>query len=297
MRQVSLTCRSLSMSRLACGVLFSTAMILGCSRTDQLPAPSASHANQTDSEGVISQIEKESNITLFKKDITFRDVSGKNVVVIRFASDEKQELDNYLNNLDIKVTPVYSKATSPKIEVSKVLEGSGRKVEMKSQDKLGVISETMSVSLEKNAKGFRMDVLSKEINESTSKNARKADFIPNYNYYYSATHVTPSTWPEILRMYVHYYPNPWPSGTTESGNGCARINYTIDYKWRWYSSWERQIFGGFPEDIYQQSCDANILAPAPSTSVRDFNIDGPRQVGVNVRFYYGGSYSVEYINN
>ncbi len=213
-------------------VMFSLFMI-SCNKQEQdLPfQPQNIKSNNDEGEDFsnIEQIEKETGKVFFKKDVTIKDESGKNEIVIRFAAADRETLEGYLSTNAYSIKPIgkLGNSEAPRPLVKKTSTENTKPVV---SNEISIFTEMISQKLATDIRGLIINV---KKNERELKNAR-----PNYNY--TATHLS-SAWPELLHVTsfnndvqydIRYKDCNWCGWYIPSGGGGI-----IHYPWEGEKLW------------------------------------------------------------
>lgn len=260
------------------GAFFMTAAMMSCNQPKETEvSPTTAKAGEEPT-SVIDQMEKEEGVKFFKRDVTLIDESGKNTVVMRFATLKKDALDAYLASHEYEIVPRHnvSKSISGNFSSNTLLN----KKEYEEYPNLGrerIITEILSQSLENKVINYSIRVKVKSLN-----NARTTS-----TYAYSETHTTPKNWPEELIITVFGLPSC----------GFTDVLYGIDYKNTWASSW--YSLDNKPWDNYKVVAPSDLYSGFPCNhplrnGVRSHNVDGPWRVRFNIQ--HNGNYEFEWIN-
>ncbi|MFN4145191.1 MAG: hypothetical protein ACK4GN_05150 [Runella sp.] len=167
---------------------------------------------QQEPTSVIDLMEKEEGVKFFKKDITLKDVSGKNTVVIRFASHDLLTLENYLSSFDFEITPVFKRVKNELNRTNKILELSNQK----NNSENSVLTEALSKNLDPKAMGYQLNIKLKAHFASELKNGRGLSFNSE------CVHIS-DAWPEEFKISLT--------------NGQNEVQYVVDKRMRWYYAW------------------------------------------------------------
>lgn len=259
------------------GAFFLTAVMFRCNQPKETEVSPTTAKVGEESMSVIEQIEKEEGVKFFKKDVTLTDESGKNKIVMRFATLKEDALNAYLATAHYEIIPRFvaseSKNTNPQITASLPER---RNEEYLSLERERIVTEVISKSFENGVIGFAIRVTKK-----STKNAR-----PSYTYNYSETHTCDTNWPEELKI------------TVFANAGCneSRVLFGIDYKNNWASGW--YSLDNKPWDNYSVGADYGIYNWMPCEHPNHNghftkNVDGPYRVRFNMQHNY--NYDFEWV--
>ncbi|WP_428667522.1 hypothetical protein [Runella sp.] len=260
------------------GAILLTALMISCNQPKETEVSPTTAKRGEEPLSVIDQMEKEEGVKFFKKDVTITDESGKNKVVMRFATLKEDALSAYLATHHYEIIPRFkaSKAESTISQITNPLDEKKNK-EFLNVERERIVTEVISKQLEKDVIGYAVKVTIGSI-----KNAKTL-----YNYAYSETHTTPDNWPEELII------------TVFGKVGCAEshVLYGIDYKNNWASSW--YSLDGKPWDNYWVGADYGIYNWLPCehpnhNGTRTHNVDGPYRVRFNIQ--HDGNYTYQWVN-
>ena len=252
-------------------IIFALSLLLlssiSCNTENDVATPI--NQNQIEPESEISEIElleKETGITLFKKDLVLTDETGKHEVIMRVAAREKEMVENYLTVFSFSITPTFNLITQ--------VDGGTQQEEHESQfstssksDPEGIFTEFISMELTNGATGFGTNVTLMDKSLRNAPNARNG--FPS-----QATHIS-GKWPEIFKC------------TTYTNI----IGYDFDRKSRWYSGWSSTTFCN-----YNNNSICRAYWEQPGSTQQWTWIDGPYRVRAVVDYYNYWDYSFEFTN-
>ena len=238
----------------------------GCNTENDLATPISQ--DQIEPENEISEIElleKETGITLFKKDLVLTDETGKHQVIMRVAAREKVMVESYLTAFSFSITPTFNPVT----QVNEGTQQGGQEGQFSTSgesDLEGIFTEFITIELTDGATGFSTNVILMDKSLKNAPNARNG--FPE-----QATHIS-GKWPEIFKCW-----------TTNS------IGYDLDRKSRWYSGWSSTTFCN-----YNNSSVCKAYWEQPGFTEQWTWIDGPYKVRAVVDYNNYWDYSFEFTN-
>lgn len=245
-------------------------LLISCNNEEEIPALSE-EMKEPENLSEIALLEEELGTTFFKKDFTLTDDTGENQVTLRVASPDEKTLENYLNVVNLSMTPVYRNAYP---EAQKPQEKNSNFPDGKTEQAFeGIITEFISENLNEDVIGLRLNVEVKE---------NKENLRTQVDYNYISLH-TSMKWPYLAKV------------TTYSNS--LEIKYNFEAKDRWYKSWFTgyaetcKYNGNFGQDLTQ----CNFYWFQPQSSENTIWVDGPYKVRARVSYWNTGSYSVEFI--
>ncbi|QIP17144.1 hypothetical protein G8759_33160 [Spirosoma aureum] len=166
-------------------------------------------SSEKDFQSEVEQLEKQTGVKYFKKDVILRDNDNNNEVVMRFASTDESVLSNYLQNTNLTLEPVFAKSVQKTESVSSKL-GSTSKYE--SQAAISV--EAISIKLQKGAIGY--------ILAAKTNSLRKGD---------------KNTRPAWLSQHFEMISPVWPESFSINIKTADAVQLGWDCKDRWYTGW------------------------------------------------------------
>lgn len=159
-----------------------------CKQEDMEVSTKSEAQKLSTSENAIEQAEKLVGQKLFKKEVEFKDVSGKNSVKFRFAGYDEASIDSYLNQYQISIKPLSTEdKESIKNKVSyKVKTGTQNSTNSNETIFSGIAIDFISKNLEQGYDGYLLTMTVKKT--EPVKNAKT-------NYY--ACFESWMNWPEL----------------------------------------------------------------------------------------------------
>ncbi|PSL18067.1 hypothetical protein [Dyadobacter jiangsuensis] len=169
------------------------ALAVGCSQPDVKSTSNKTTPSSEQFESEIALLEKEAGKTYFKKDIVISDKDGKNQVTIQFASEDQTVLNNYLDEVQYEVVPVY-KGQSPQVPSQNTSPSNSANTNHPSlaTNKFPVFTEERSRNLQAGVVGFFLSVKSKS--QAGSK------VLAREGYAYTSNHISGEDWSEKLHF-------------------------------------------------------------------------------------------------
>ncbi len=259
------------------GAFFLTAVMFSCNQPKETEvSPTTTKAGE-EPMSVIDQMEKEEGVKFFKRDVTLIDESGKNKVVMRFATLKLDALNAYIASHHYEIIPRYRLKSKNTNSESTNPSNEKKNRESPNVERERIVTEVISTQLEKEVVSYAVKVTTRSI-----KNAKTL-----YNYAFSETHTTPANWPEELIITVHGKSN------------CAEshVLYGIDYKNTWSSSWYSLDGKAWDNYFVNANYDEYNWLPCDHPlryRVRTHNVDGPYRVRFNIQ--HDANYDYEWVN-
>lgn len=242
-------------------------LAFSCNSDQELPAPTV-QTNEFENISEIALLEKELGITLSKRDFILTDETGDNQVTLRVAAKEKEELENYLNSVNLSMEPVFAHEYSYIRTGKNNTDSKVEEVDKSSSGFSGIITEFVDEKFGDDVIGVRLNV---EI-KAQSNNSRI-----NYALY---TEHTSGNWPYLakIKTFTTYEP----------------IGYRLETKSRWYKSWN---FASMCKYNGTNGLDPNQCQSfweQYANNENTFWVDGPYRVKIPVSYWTSGSYSIEF---
>ncbi len=233
------------------GALFVTAVMFSCNQpkeTEVLPTTAKAGEEPL---SVIDQMEKEEGVKFFKKDVTFIDEKSGNKVVIRFAAQNNDLLEQHLEGFNYAVIPLFRNEFSTvkePVALSSTFINEKKRSDMPKLHS-GIITEILNADLSGQIVGYSIKVSPKEIRAKNGKLLVQDIYWENVSM----------NWPERMDISV------------ENDNGVRSINVGLEKKDRWYDSWHPMA------SWTQFYSEANSIK-----YYNDLNVDGPWRVMARV---------------
>jgi hypothetical protein len=182
-------------------------LIFSCNKEDISTSTDSTALTNT------TQIHESKPLTssLVKREVEFKDNSGKNSVVFLFEAVSEKEIDSYLSNNSFSLRPVFALEKEKFMKLKPKANDNHNDEKIEIEDSSSFEMTEKSKSLEKDAVGYALSVNPQSNN--SFKNGRAVST--------TITYESP-TWSEMAYVYA---------------NGGASVSGKIYTKWRWYNGW------------------------------------------------------------
>ena len=185
---------------------------IGCNNNNQPDVSPVNSVAQTQTEftSEIDLMEKQEGVTFFKKDVWIKDETGKDQVLMRFASVNKDLLDTYLEENHYTLLPISGTISNQHSIDVKPTNNSTNLSTIKQM----VITEVVGIKSPSAIKEYVIHVERKSDNTKNKKNGRVSITYSSFTIHVSMN------WPTYCRVYA-----------------TQPIRHSMRVKDRWMNSW------------------------------------------------------------